>query len=155
MGSLKHTHAYPLNTVFDTLGLIHGQSKHAHTGLPPPTPSRPAAPLNPFFPSPFLPHPTLRASPTSRNASINIYTQIDGVEKNGPRTFLSSFKVSALIPAAVDDTGGGAVAMVAMVFSVARDGPAAGGEEVGTKMDHGETAELVVVLKRKGGDYHR
>lgn len=46
------------------------------------------------------------------------------------------------------------MAIVAMVFSVARDRDTGGGEEGDTK-DPGETAELVVVLRRKGGDYHR
>ena len=43
--------------------------------------------------------------------------------------------------------------MVAMVFNVVRDRPVDG--EEGGKKGPGETPELVVVLKRKGGDYHR
>lgn len=80
--------------------------------------------------------------------------EIEGVEKDGARTFRSSFKVSAVIPA-VDKIGGGPVAMVAMVFRVVRDRLAWDGEEGGDRRDPGEAAELVVVLKRKGGDYHR
>lgn len=75
------------------------------------------------------------------------------MEKDGARTFRSSFKVSAVIPP-VDAIGGGPVAMVAMVFRVTRDGK----ESVGKGADEGgfgETADLVVVLRRKGGDYHR
>ncbi|CAM9995468.1 unnamed protein product, partial [Laminaria digitata] len=53
-------------------------------------------------------------------ALFTMGAEIEGVEKDGARTFRSSFKVSAVIPA-VDKIGGGPVAMVAMVFRVARD----------------------------------
>ena len=96
--------------------------------------------------SPLLPHPL---SPV----------QIEGVNKDGTRTFRSSFKVSAAIPA-VDKIGGGKVAMVAMVAIVYRILREGGDQDVkhgagGGKKNPGDTADLVVVLKRRGGHYHR
>ena len=90
--------------------------------------------------------------PRSRTASV--YTQIEGVGKAGTRTFRSSFKVSASIPA-VDTTGGTQVAMVAMVYRISREGGKQNVKEGSGKFRNPGEAELVVVLKRRGGHYHR
>lgn len=81
------------------------------------------------------------------------YTQIEGVGKDGTRTFRSSFKVSAAIPA-VDKIGGSQVALVAMVYRVVHEEGQKINQRPGKFRNH-KDAELVVVLKRRGGHYHR
>ncbi|CAM9666653.1 unnamed protein product [Laminaria digitata] len=81
--------------------------------------------------------------------------EIEGVGKDGTRAILNSFKVSAAIPA-VNKIGGGKVAMVAMVYRVSREGGRQNVRQGGPdKLRNPGEAELVVVLKRRGGHYHR
>lgn len=80
---------------------------------------------------------------------LNELLQIDGVQRDGARTFRASNKVSAMIPAA-PESGGGDVGIVVTIFRISRHG-------LDEKMEREfrELPDLLVVLRRKGGDYYR
>lgn len=83
--------------------------------------------------------------------------QIDGLNKDGTKALRETFKVSAKIPAEDKEKNVGPVGIVAKVFRVAppsvssmeqgEDGADAAGAAAGEK--------LVVVLRRKRGNYYR
>lgn len=91
--------------------------------------------------------------PTRSLAVDGFLTQIDGLDKDGTRALRQTFKVSAKMP---EDNkhGGGPVGMVAKVFRVTNAPSSV------SKMDQGDDGagagdKLVVVLRRKRGDYYR